>query len=246
VSSNGRLTLFRGIAVPVEKASHIKDHILREGIRGDEGKQWRFELSDLRQSIDSLLQKPNLVPTDTGAEAGTSQFSVLCACGDEVGASFYATRHNARPNTRETSYVIQFSAQSSGVYIDGRDFLYTCFQLWDQENKSSLEIQRRTLMKIYGSRIARYFDKAAASNDQQYRIAVCDLACQDAQIVESHVQNGITVRGRHGVVFSSAFLVTAPVLPTEIIKVDEAIEMDFRPDLTLDDFLKGRINLNAQ
>jgi len=98
-------------------------------------------------------------------------------------------------------------------------------------------------MTLFGTPIARYFDKATASHDQKYRIALCDLACQDIQIVRSHAKNRSVIGGRYGVVFSSAFLVKAPLLPRDIIRLDVARELDFQPYITLDDFLKGRISL---
>jgi hypothetical protein len=77
------------------------------------------------------------------------------------------------------------------------------------------------------------------------RIALCDLACQGIATVRSHAENGITIGGRHGVVFSSAFFVKTPLVPKEIIRVDTARELDFRPRLSLDDFLKGRISAHS-
>jgi hypothetical protein len=70
-------------------------------------------------------------------------------------------------------------------------------------------------------------------------------ACQDMAIVRSHAENGITIGGRYGVVFSSAFFVKTPLVPKEIIGVDAARELDFRPRLSLDDFLKDRISTHS-
>jgi len=242
-----KLSLFRGITVPTEKASQVKENILRKGIRGDEGRQWQpFRLNDLRKDIHTFLQKPDSSMTDTRPpETSTEYFSTVCACGDELGASYYAIRHNAHEGVKECSFVIHFTVESSRVYVDGRDFLYTCFQLWDREDKRFLEVQRRALMRFFGNSIVQYFDRAAASNDQRDRIALCDLACQDLRVIRSHAKNRIVIGGRHGVVFSSAFFVRVPLLPTEIVKVDAASELDFRPQLTLDDFLSGRISLDA-
>jgi hypothetical protein len=166
----------------------------------------------------------------------------VCACGDEVGASFYAVRHNTHENIEETSYVIHISVEASRVYVDGRDFLYTCFQAWDMESRHFVANQRHALIMLFGDRITRYFDKATASNDTQHRLALCDLACQDPEIVRIHSKNRTVICGRHGVVFSSAFLVKPPILPGEIIGLDVAEEQDFRPLLTVDDFLKGHIS----
>lgn len=238
-----KLTLFRGITVPAERASQVKENILRNGIRGDEGTQWQpSRLNDLRKDIHGFLQRPDLSLTDTRPpETSAEYFSTVCACGDELGASYSAIQHNAHTGVKENPFVIHFAVESSRLYVDGRDFLYTCFQLWDRNSGRPLTVQRRALIRLFGNRIVRYFDKAAASRDQNYRIALCDLACQDLQVVRSHAKNSIIIDGRHGVVFCSAFFVRLPLLATEITKVDSAKISDFRPQLTLDDFLKGHI-----
>jgi hypothetical protein len=237
-----KLTLFRGIAVLSKMADRAKENILQTGIRGNEGGQWRLTLNDLRQSLETLLEKPNLSLADTRPSENRNTYApAVCACGDTLGASYYAIRHNRNKDLDERSLLIQLSVQASRVYVDGRDFLYPCFQLWDRASGSFAAIQRRALTKLFGNRIGAYFDKAVASNDSQHRIALCDLACQDPQIVKNHAESRITVRGRYGVVFSSAFLVTAPILASEIVGVDVATEQDFQPHLTLDDFLKGHI-----
>lgn len=235
------LALFRGIAVLAETADQVRTNILQNGIRGDEG-QWRFPISDLRHDVDRLLAKPDLSFVDTRPPEGSSEsFPLICACGDELGASYYAVKHNTHSNVEETSYVIHFSVQASRAYVDGRDFLYPCFQFWDRESSGFVATQRRALMTLFGTRIAQYFDKATASNETQHRIALCDLACQDQQIVRSHAKNRTVIAGRHHVVFSSAFLVKTPLLSAEILGVDVARQQDFTPHLTLDDFLKGNI-----
>jgi hypothetical protein len=241
------LNLFRGITVLSEEPSQVTENLAQNGIRGDEGTQWQaFKLNDLRPDIHRFLQKPDLSLTDTRPpETAAQYFPTVCACGDELGASYYAVRHNTHSASKETALVIHFSVESSRVYVDGRDFLYTCFQMWDRDGTGFLPVQRRSLISLFGKRIIQYFDKAASSRDQKYRIALCDLACQDLQAVRSHAKNRIIIGGRYGVVFSSAFFVKVPLLPTEIIKVDTARQFDFRPQLTLDDFLRGRLNLSA-
>ncbi len=102
------LALFRGIAVLAETADQVRTNILQNGIRGDEG-QWRFPISDLRHDVDRLLAKPDLSFVDTRPPEGSSEsFPLICACGDELGASYYAVKHNTHSNVEETSYVIHF------------------------------------------------------------------------------------------------------------------------------------------
>lgn len=145
-----KLPLFRGIAIPAATADRMREDILRKGTRGDEGKQWQFTLNDLRPNLERLLEKPNLSLDDTRPPEGRGEyFPAVCACGDEVGASYYAIRHNTHPNLKEKSYLIHFSVESPRVYVDGRDFLYTCFQLWDRDSRTFLTAQRRVLIQAF-------------------------------------------------------------------------------------------------
>ena len=47
----------------------------------------------------------------------------VCACGDEMGAIYYTTKHN-RDRENNTPVLISFDANLRDVIIDGRDFLY--------------------------------------------------------------------------------------------------------------------------
>jgi hypothetical protein len=237
-----RLILYRGIAVPTNEAEQIKQKILRDGIQGDEGRQWQFWGDDLRPKIETLLQKPDLSTADTRPpRESREQFRVVCACGDEFSASYYALRHNRHFKSEEVSYVIQFTVPETWVYVDGRDFVYVCFQLWDRESSAFRDSQRRALVKVFGSQLGTYFDKTVASSKQEYRIAMCDLACHDRKVLRAHRRNRIVLGGRHGTVFRSAFFVRAPITPAQVLAVKLAESGDFRPELTLADFLAGKL-----
>lgn len=241
------LILFRGIAVPWEQAEHIREAILRAGIQGNEGGQWKFDLTDLRQKKEKLLHGPNLsLKITCPPPESAPYFPVVCACGDETGASYYAVRHNRHHDSAEVSYVIQFSAPLSDVFVDGRDFLYTSFQLWDRESRNFLHEQMGVLIKLFGPRIERYFEKAASSACQEYRVAVCDLACQDQAVVRSHAKNHILIGGRYGTRFGSAFFVRAPIKPRQIIAVSPPTRSNFQPRITLEDFLRGGFSLGGK
>jgi hypothetical protein len=240
------LILFRGIAAPREQAERIREAILRAGIQGNEGGQWKFELNDLRQQKEKLLHVPSLsVKITRPPRESATYFPVVCACGDETGASYYAVRHNRHRNSDEVSYVIQFSAPLSDVFVDGRDFLYTSFQLWDRGSRAFRDEQMRVLVKLFGARIKRYFEKAASSACQEYRVAVCDLACQDQAVVRSHAKNDILIGGRYGTTFGSAFFVRAPIKPGQIIAVSPPTRSNFQPRITLEDFLRGGFSLGG-
>jgi len=96
------------------------------------------------------------------------------------------------------------------VYVDGRDFLYTCFGFCRSYQTVGI------LRKIYGSSIEKYFLKAISSSDLRYRYAMCDLATQDLDVVEAHYKNKIIIRGRYNTHFKSAFFVRAPISPDRI------------------------------
>lgn len=236
---NERLTLFRGIAVARERATDVVASIHSAGIRGDEG-WWHFGVEDVRDRISTLFHKEDLSTTDT-RHPDLNSYKSICACGDELGASYYALIHNRHREVDEASYVVKFTAPLESVSVDGRDFLYTCFQLWDRHSADNYEMQGKALARLFGPAILKYFVKAASSQEQQLRIAMCELACQDQEIVLAHAKNLHVIRGRYGVVFRSAFFVRVPIEPSQIVDVRLAREQEFNPAAALDDFLKGRL-----
>lgn len=247
------LILYRGIAVDKEIAEVVKENILHQGIKGDEGR-WRIEMNNLRSKLKTLFNKPDLTTDDTRPSIVIERphgmtrrlidgFPVICACGDQIGASYYALIHNRHRNKDEIPYVIKFLVPISSVYIDGRDFLYLCFQFWDRKSSNFVDLQTRWLSKIYGKKIIKYFKKAISSKNQNYRIAMYDLASQDLQVIEDHAKNQILIKGRHNTIFCSAFFVRVPILPSQIISVEEPTTfVNFEPEITLDDFIEGRLS----
>jgi hypothetical protein len=233
------LTFYRGIAVARDKAEADVASIRSGGMRGDEGR-WQFSLEALRDRTEALFQKEDLSTTDTQG-ADSSPYKAICACGDELGASYYALVHNVCMDSDERSYVIEFAAPADHVSIDGRDFLYTCFQLWDRESTDYYDAQCKALDHLFGSAILRYFQKAARSQDQQFRIAMCDLACQDPDVIRAHIKNTITIEGRYQVVFRSAFFVRVPIEASQILDIRPAKQHKYTAGITLDQFLKGRL-----
>lgn len=170
------LILSKGLAVPRQLSEQVRTSVLRDGIKGDEG-DCHFELNDLRSRLGTFVGKNDLTTNDT---RNKDCFPVICACGDLIGASYYALVHNKHKDRDEVSYVVRFSNLLSRLYVDGRDFLYPCFQFWDRESPFFLEKQAKVLAKLYGPRIAEYFRKATSRKDPDYRVAVCDLATQDS------------------------------------------------------------------
>ena len=247
------MILFRGISVERNQAENIKESMIENGISGDEG-FWHFELNNLHNRLEELINKPDLTTEDTRPSIWINNnrggsyrklidaFPVICAA-DELGAHYYALVHNKHKNKDEVGLIVSFKSDIDVVFVDGRDFLYPCFQFWDQNTTEYYAKQLDLLVNIYGTSIKKYFEKASKSKKQNYRIAMCDLATQDIEVVKAHYKNNIVIGGRYGTVFKAAFFVKAPITPEKIlsVKIVEQSPYSFTPDIRLHDFIEGRI-----
>jgi hypothetical protein len=77
----------------------------------------------------------------------------------------------------------------------GTDFLYTVFQMGEPDRA------RTVLENSFGKAILRYAEKAWVSDDQRYRIALCDLAIYDPEVVQAHHTATPIIAGRYGTLF---------------------------------------------
>jgi hypothetical protein len=221
------LVLYRGISVPDADLDEVVDTIRSTGIAGNEG-HWKFQGWDLRPHLDRIIETPSLTGIDDDGPP------VVCACGDQDGAHFYACHHNHSAGNRPL--VVKFSAETAACYVDCRDFLCTTFQFWDSRGIRSQAEVADVLTRLFGAGIDRYFSKAAATKEQAARIALCNAAAFDPAVIRDHYANRLRIGGRHRVVFMSAFFVSAPILPQQIIEVYEPeCESAPQPDVTLDD-----------
>jgi hypothetical protein len=240
---NMTLVLYRGITVEPSEAESIREQILNDGLSVDSSKNWgAFHCIDLRPRLNKLLQKDNLATDETRpsrwvktARGGYSEpighYPAFCACGDELGASYYALKHNANERDgRIVPLLIKFRSLVRDVQVDGRDLLYTAMQCG-----SSAE-HEQNLTRVFGKKVVAYFEHARASDNQDYRVALCDLAIQDPEIVLSHYSNDIVLGGQCGTIFKSAFLVRSPVSSEQIISVTTPSMREFTPQLTLREF----------
>jgi len=232
------LELFRGIAVKHDQANMVISKIRNCGLQGDEG-FWRFVGWRLREHINKLFYKQGLTTKDT--REGYSEFPVI-AFADELGAHYYALRHNYRPGRVPLVIRARLNIQAKYIYIDGRDFLYPVFGLWDKGRlaktrgiKGAYHVVSDVLRKAYGDKILKYFKKASQTQDSSYRIAMCDLAVHDLDIVLAHVSNKMVIKGRYNVTFRASFFVEAPIKPEEIVEVYEPdpYKFSFTPDIDL-------------
>jgi hypothetical protein len=137
---------FRGIALPADKASGVIADIRDRGLVASDGK-WRMDFNDLKPRLAKLWQQPQVTTADTKFDGDRPSW--VCACADEIGATYYATRHN-RSEKDNIPILIRFNADLRDVIIDGRDFLYTLFQFGDPERARSIA------EKIYGKKILKF------------------------------------------------------------------------------------------
>src|SRR4051812_6808475 len=98
--------------------------------------------------------------------------------------------------------------------VDGRDFLYPVFTLWDRKGDSHLGLVREALATLFGRAILRYFDRAKGAFDE--RIGHCDLAIHDMDVLRAHYSNPIEIEGRSDTRFNSSFQFLDEVNPLGI------------------------------
>lgn len=219
--------------MPPDKVAEVLRSTIDLGIGGDEGRLWRFRGWRLRPYIEQLFQKQSLSIKDT--REGYEEFPVV-AFADELGAYYYALRHNYKEGYVPLVIRARIDINKKYVYVDGRDFLYTVFGMWDKKmlakiygNIKAYQIVSGILKQIYGDKVVGYFEKASKTTDSHSRISLCDLAVHDLDVTLAHANNRIVIRGRYYVTFKSSFFVEAPITSDEILEV-------FRPDPSKFDF----------
>jgi hypothetical protein len=223
------MRFFRGIAVPADRAEITMAEIGRNGLASGQGK-WQME-HEHPGDLDGLHLKPDLSRRDTRPDLMV--VDAVCACGDADGALYYACSHNISPiNT--TPILIEFEAEASHVAIDGKDFLYTAFQMGAPERA------RPILERSFGTAVLRYVDLAWSSGDQSFRIAQCDLAIHDPNVIEAHCASDVVLAGRHRTIFRSAFTIQLPVPPESVLSVSSPSSTWYKPqpDVKLSEIIR--------
>jgi len=234
------LSLYRGIAVPSARVDAVVAAIESRGLRGDEG-DWKFQVPDVakvRADIEALFARPDLTIKDIFQ---STPFLGICACGTSSGGEYYAAKHNFSTKN-DYPLTIEFEAALDKIYVDPRDFLCTAFQLWDSCSMNLRASQAALLSELFGPRILRYFESACQVRDQTHRIAMCNLAAFDPEVVSAHYANRKVIAGRYGTSFASAFFVQTPVPPERIRRLYTAERNSPSvPDVSLSRFL-GRLS----
>jgi hypothetical protein len=220
------LRLYRGIAVPESSAGAVTDAIRDDGLVIEGRLYSGLSVHDLKPRLEELWQSPDLSRKLTRPE-GDQPVPRICACVRRRDALYYACSHN-RKGDHTASILITFDVDPQDVIVDGRDFLYTVAQLGNPA------ASREVLGQIFGPAVLRYADRAWQSTEQYMRIACCDLATQDQEVVRAHVANELVIGGRYRTRFSSAFMVRAPVPAEDIVSVERVDHRDYvLPDIDI-------------
>ena len=222
------MRLYRGIAVPEWSADATVDAIRRDGLVAGAG-FWRMLMYDIKPQLDDLWRSPDLSTAVTRPDH--KKMLGICACARKQDALYYACIHN-REAENTAPILVMFEAEPADVIVDGRDFLYTIFQLGNPA------ASRTRVERLFGPSVLRYADRAWATPNQNSRIACADLAIQNEEVITAHAANELVIGGRHRTRFASAFIVKGPVVPERIVAVERVDHRGYllpEIDVTLDD-----------
>jgi hypothetical protein len=221
--------VYRGIALD-PKAADADIAAIRESGQIATKSFWKHEMAnpdEVRSRAAQLALNPRKIREEINR---LPQMPLTYACGDEDGASRYALSVHGKP------VVIAMEISLEDVIIDGRDFLYPVFQLWDRSGISHRDCVRANLSKLYGPTILEWFDRASQETDTDARIGLCDLAARDRTAIERHLENRMAVAGRHHRIFRSAFAIPATLDPGAILDIREITMTPNKPSLSIDLF----------
>lgn len=222
------MRFFRGLAVPSNGASDVINDIKENGIYTN---AWCWHSGHFKPN-PNLLGKAKLSLQDTRPKNRVLTPAV-CACGDLSGALYYAWHHNMS-ELHNTPVIVEFECPSENAAIDGRDLLYTVFQMGAPDRATSF------VSAAFGEKGLSYAQLAWQTKDQGSRIAICDLMIHDNEVVKAHHRNRMVIAGRHGTLFRSAFTIALPINAISICNVytpDKLPEMP-QPDVNLDQLLE--------
>ena len=236
------ITLYRGMSLPLKSLENVKRRILEEGMR-EHGKNYALQISDSRARQEELFNNKFLTTEITRpshwvetARGGFRELDAsepgICACGDLIGASYYATRHNVNAHDTEP-LIVKFNAYVDRMIVDGRDFLYNAvFQRPRDDGKKEL------IKSIFGEGIDRYLEKSWSSpiENQEYRSAIADLAVQDSRVIKAHAKNSRIIKGRYKTIFSSAFVVKLPIQAEQILGFAAPARVPSVADVSIDEW----------
>ena len=209
-------TLFRGLSVDPADVDRVCSEIARTGkMRAEEGMHSGSLMADpdlVRSRATAWLQSPASIRDELRR---ISAIPLAYACGDRAGSAFYARSGMGVP------LVVEFEVPWESMRVDGRDFLYTVFTLWDRRGDSHLGFVREALAALFGKAILKYFDQAKGAFDE--RIGHCDLAIHDMDVLRAHYSNSIEIEGRYDTRFNSSFQFLDAVNPLGIRNIIKSV-----------------------
>jgi hypothetical protein len=164
---------------------------------------------------EGLFEKPDLSTDDTRGPRETAPVGI-CFCGEESSAAVYACERNVS-HENDTPILIEVEADPEIAAIDGRDFLYGVFQLGDPQKAAP------ALERLFGPKVLHFARAAWSSTDDSKRLALCDLAIHDNEVIAHHYRNRVVISGKYSTRFFTAFTIKLPLEPASIIRV-------WRPD----------------
>jgi hypothetical protein len=208
--------LFRGLSVEPVNVDRICSEIARTGkLRAEHGMYSGHLMADaalVRSRAAVWFQSPASIRDEL---TKITTMPLAYACGDRAGSAFYARRGTGVP------LVVEFEVPWESMRVDGRDFLYTVFTLWDRDGASHLERVREALATLFGKAILKYFDQAKGTFKE--RIGHCDLAIHDMDVMRSHYSNSVEIEGRGQIRFHSSFQFLDPVNPEKIRSISKSV-----------------------
>jgi hypothetical protein len=186
----------------------VIDSILQSGLCRDQGWLMVWEKPN---NPKGLFEKPDLSTDDTRGPRETAPVGI-CFCGEESSASVYARERNVS-HLNDTPILIEVEVDPENVAVDGRDFLYSVFQFGDPQKATP------ALERLFGPRALRFAQAAWSSADQSKRLALCDLAIHDKEVIAHHYRNRAVIGGRNSTRFFTAFKIKLPLEPASIVRV---------------------------
>ncbi|WP_442754279.1 hypothetical protein ACNHKD_14965 [Methylocystis sp. JAN1] len=208
---------YRGITLDPATAEADKAAIKETGqlARKATWNNTRAHPNEVRRITPPLASTPE---TARRAIRELPQEPMTYACASFDDAARYALRNEGLPA------VIAVELPFEEVAIDGKDFLYTVFQLWDRSQRHHLPQVRETLNAVFGTATVRWFDLAASQADQSVRIGLCDLAVHDLSAIQAHHANPMPLSGRYNTLFRSAFDLPMKVDAAAILSVEDVTQ----------------------
>jgi len=214
------MRFYRGIAVSAGEAAPTIANIRQNGLQVRNA-GWRMIAQDLKPHLARLWSLQSIARSEVDLDPNDETPHRICACADKTSALFYACKKNVNA-TDAASILTTFEADIADVIVDGRDFLYTVFQMGNPDRA------RPILERLFGNAIPRYAERAWATENGDYqRIAICHLAVQDDDVIRAHARNTTVIGGRYDTEFCSAFMVRMPIQSERIVSIEEVVAKDF-------------------